>query len=154
METTHLPRIDFKDNFTVTNHIDSLSDIAKSIFGTGPKWIVQLLKLRNKIVGPLGLKTGEAPDLTKDLKVGSTLGLFKVFQISDEQIIMGEDDNHLNFRVQISNKGTAENNIHVTTTVEINNWLGKIYFTFIRPIHPIVVKSLLKNVDKPKVVSA
>ncbi|MBU2915189.1 DUF2867 domain-containing protein [Reichenbachiella agariperforans] len=88
------------------------------------------------------------PNLTQELKVGSSIGLFKVFSLSDHQIILGEDDSHLNFRVLITNQNTSSQNISVTTQVEINNFFGKIYFTFIRPIHPLIVKALLKNIDK------
>ena len=42
-----LPKIDFSDTFSTTNHVNSIEEIAFMIFDTSPKWVEWLFKIRN-----------------------------------------------------------------------------------------------------------
>lgn len=142
---------DPKNNFTTT-------DLGKAFFKSGPKWVGALFTLRNKIVALFGLKTS---NINKDRKKvlenftcepGDQLGIFKVFEKSENKIILGEDDKHLNFRVSLFKKqySNEANNkeITISTTVEFNNWFGKLYFLPVRPFHKIIVPTMLKGIIK------
>ena len=62
---------------------------------------------RNKIVKKIGLKTSEngknKEELIANLKgiPNEQIGLFKIFESSSNEIVIGEDDKHLNFRVSL-----------------------------------------------------
>ena len=79
---------------------------------------------------------------------GERVGLFKVFNRTTNEIILGEDDNHLNFRVSLlleeSENDKSTKTITVTTLVIYNNWFGRLYFFPVKPFHKLIVQSGLK----------
>ncbi len=143
-----LSRIDFTDTFSTTNHKDSLENIAHLIFGTMPKWVAFLMRLRNTIVKMFGLKTDMDKDFKPQYKPGESLGFIKVFSVEDDEILLGADDKHLDFRVSIFNSEEHQHNIKVTTLVKYNNLFGKIYMALIRPFHVVIVKRMVKQAYK------
>ena len=132
------------------------ADIGKAFFSSGPKWIGKLFSLRDKIVSILGLKTsGDITNREKQLEnfkcePGEQLGLFKVFAKTENEVILGEDDKHLNFRVSLflnqQTKETKKKDLIVSTTVEFNNWFGRLYFLPVRPFHKLIVPAMLKGI--------
>ncbi|ASO07396.1 DUF2867 domain-containing protein [Arenibacter algicola] len=155
-------KYDYIDSFQgAINVIDNKftsTDIGKAFFSSGPQWVSKLFSLRNKIVSVFGLKTsGENTNREKQLQnfkcePGEQMGLFKVFAKNENEVILGEDDKHLNFRVslflgpQIS--GTTIKHTTVSTTVEFNNWFGRLYFIPVRPFHKLIVPTMLKGIIK------
>lgn len=133
-------------------------DVGKAFFSSGPKWIEKLFTVRNKIVSIFGLKTsGNISDRQKQLdnfhcEKGEQLGLFKVFDRTENEVILGEDDKHLNFRVSLlldeAQIGSSQRALTISTTVEFNNSWGKLYFLPVRPFHKLIVPSMLKGIIK------
>jgi len=141
--------LDYFDAFKVKLNIPSLGvdSIYIAIFSHAPKWIRLLMATRNKIVRLFGLDTGKGSkqEEIKKLTVGDKYGVFKIFDIQQNEIIAGEDDSHLNFRVSI----LKENNyLILSTLVQYNSKFGKFYFFIVKPFHKIVVKGMLKNALK------
>jgi len=132
----------------------TIEDIGKAFFSSAPKWIEVLFNLRNKIVGLFGLKTGKSAQnrqqMINDFKCeeGERLGLFKVFSKSYNELILGEDDKHLNFKVSLllDKKVPDEYTLTVSTVVIFNNWLGRLYFLPVKPFHKLIVPAMLKGV--------
>lgn len=155
-------KFDFIDSFegllTDKNNIINSQKVGKAFFTSSPKWVEKLMIFRNKIVAVFGLKTsGIKTDRAQQLEnfkceKGEQLGLFKVFSRNENEVVIGEDDKHLNFRVSLY----LEKNINqidkkkliISTTVEFNNWFGKIYFLPVRPFHKIIVPTMLKAIIK------
>ncbi len=148
----------YQSDFTTTNNNIGITEIGKMFFKSGPKWVGKLFTIRNKIVGLLGLKTaGSINDRQKLLdnfkcEPGEQLGLFKVFSKTNNEIILGEDDKHLNFRVSLfldqRLNETNKKTLSISTTVEFNNWFGRIYFLPVRPFHKLIVPTMLKGIIK------
>jgi hypothetical protein len=134
----------------------SAQDIGKAFFNSAPKWTAQLFELRNKIVAAFGLKIPEKVENRKELLDGfacepnERLGLFKVYSKTENEVILGEDDKHLNFRVSLlkddntSKEGTKK--LTISTTVKFNNWFGKLYFLPVKSFHQLIVPIMLKGV--------
>jgi len=141
-------KIDFSDTFSTTNHVNNLNEISNIIFNTTPKWIAGLFKIRNSIGKLIRLKSTKPTDYNTDYKVGGYVSFFKIFYISDDEIILGANDNHLNFRAVINNTKTEINNIKVTTLVEYNNIKGKIYMALIKPFHRLVIMKMVSQAFK------
>ncbi|MFK7934116.1 MAG: DUF2867 domain-containing protein [Saprospiraceae bacterium] len=144
-----LPRLDFIDTFATTNHKNSLAEIAHFIFATAPNWVKTLFYIRNTLVRLVGLKTDYPVTQDDTFEVGNHVGFFKIYQILDNEVILGADDSHLNFRVSILNNQAQNFNIEVTTLVEFNNTLGRIYMKIIAPFHRLVVKAMMKQAYHP-----
>jgi hypothetical protein len=145
----------FQGNFIDSGQSIDATKVGRSFFGSGPKWVEKLFALRNKIVGLFGLKTsGRISDRQKQFdnfkcEPGERLGLFKVFDKTNHEVILGEDDKHLNFRVSLLlsplPNEAGRKTLTVTTTVKFNNWFGRIYFLPVRPFHKLIVPAMLKG---------
>jgi len=140
-----LKRVDYTDTFSTTNHVDPLPVITNKIFATAPGWVKALMQLRNTLVKVVGLKTDFSPEKDQVFKVGGKVAFFKIYEIHDNEILLGEDDSHLNFRVSIFDSKEAVNNIKVTTLVAYKNGFGKFYFAIVRPFHKLIVRSMVGN---------
>jgi len=129
-------KIDYCDSFRITQSTNkSIEQITNELFKL-PAWVNWLMKIRDLAVGIFGLKT------EKDVKERQQF--FPVIEQNDTEIVMGENDKHLNFRVSVLID--RENSfIYVTTLVHYNNIWGKLYFLPVKPFHKIIVKSLIIN---------
>jgi hypothetical protein len=83
-----------------------------------------------------------------NFEVGDKIGIFKIYAIQEDEIIAGEDDKHLDFRVSIHRIIKKETTVSISTLVQYNNWFGKLYFFVVKPFHKIVVKSLIRKAAK------
>ena len=132
------------------------TEIGKAFFASCPKWVEKLFLLRNKIAALFGLKiSGSVAEMKKKLETfncryGEQLGLFRVYVKSKYEVVLGEDDQHLNFRVSLfSDKQLKESSFRkltITTTVEFNNWFGRLYFLPVRLFHKLIVPSMLNGI--------
>lgn len=100
LTTDVLVRADFADAFSIDLPEAPSHDaecIARHIFDYQPEWIAVPLKLRDLLVWPFGLKG------TTDLRSagGDRINIFRVFGRYPNEIVLGEDDTHLNFRVSV-----------------------------------------------------
>lgn len=128
--------------------------VGKLFFSSGPKWMDRLFMLRNRLVRVFGLKTsGDLKDREEQLnrfqcEPGEQLGLFNVFEKNDEEVIIGEDDKHLNFRVSLllNNTQKPQKELIITTIVQFNSRFGRFYFAVIKPFHTAVVRSMVKGI--------
>jgi hypothetical protein len=149
---------DYSDSFLATFLNDkgrlTPSQLVGLVFGNTPTWIQWLFSLRNRLVALFGLKTGKDDktviDTLKDktFKVGDTIGLFEVMDLNDQEIIMGADDWHLNFRVSMLSENKQEIgfcDLYVSTSVVYNNFFGRVYFFFVKPFHSIIVPAMMRR---------
>lgn len=147
---------DYSDSFSGFAQKDfPIEAAAFAFFNTSPRWIKSLLRLRNKIVRTMGLKVSKVPDdpeaVLRSVKweKGEEIGLFKVYNKLNDEIILGQDDSHLDFRISLlkrQRKGGAE--LVITTTVVFNNLFGKIYFLPVKFFHKPIVKAMTKSIVK------
>lgn len=110
----------------------------------------KLFTLRNKLVAVFGLKGSDKKSKIiqqaeqSDFAVGERFGLFKVLDKKEKEIILGEDDKHLDFKVSLL-YAQPENKIYISTGVQYHNFFGRLYFFFVKPFHRLVVKSMLNS---------
>lgn len=141
-----IEKIDYVDAFKVrlSDTNQNVEELYIAIFNHAPKWVSVLMKVRNKIVSIFGLDTGDGSKQTeiKSLTIGDKHGVFKIFDIQPSEIIAGEDDKHLDFRVSILKD---DGYLILSTLVHYNSSFGKFYFFIVKPFHKLVVKGMLKN---------
>lgn len=149
---------DYLDSYSAKVSLQNIQsiDVVKAFFQSSPKWIDHLFHLRNRIVRIFGLKTGDEPHSRQELldnfngQPGEVLGLFRVYQAYEQEMILGEDDRHLNFKISfhilnMENSTFCESELTFTTIVEFHNAMGKFYFWVIKPFHKIIVGSMLRS---------
>ena len=79
-------------------------------------------------------------------QVGESIGLFHVKERTESEILTGELDKHLDFSLSfMGNKSETHFEIVLATTVLFKGWLGKFYFTPVKPIHRILVPAMLRR---------
>ena len=123
--------------------------LARFIFSHQPSWIGKLTSVRDLIVARFGLKTARhlAP-LAADAKADG-VGIFKVYSSSATEIIVGEDDQHLDFRVSVlcgaGPDPESSPRLTLSTVVHCHNRLGRAYLFMIAPFHRMVVKASLRR---------
>lgn len=150
-----LERIDYDDAFAlkVPGRID-VSQLPPLFFKVFPKWFMGLMYLREALAGLIGLKTGKGIDVKKQLRefsgsVGESIALFHVMGRSEEEILTGENDSHLDFRLSFfARPGGSETEVILATTVQFNALIGKLYFLPVRPIHRLIVPIILRRMAK------
>ena len=116
---------------------------AERMMAHQPRWAEALVKVRNVLVAPLGLKTsGEGAPAPRGM-----IGIFPVLSETPERLIAGFNDSHLDFRVvvDVATTGTARS-VTLTTLVKTHNWFGRTYLAIIMPFHRLIAPALLRQV--------
>jgi hypothetical protein len=120
--------------------------LARFLFSHQPPWVAMLMKMRDALVAMFGIKT------SKQLQnsCGERIGIFKIYETGMNEIVLGEDDIHLDFRLSVLlqtrmfSSGNAPCLI-LSTVVHCHNSLGHAYITLITPFHKMVVRSALRR---------
>jgi hypothetical protein len=123
--------------------------LARFIFSQQAPWISGLMKIRDALVAGFGLKTAKHLMSLASQAKANRVGLFKIYSTSATEIVLGEDDKHLDFRVSVLCSGEAttarERRLVVSTVVHCHNRLGRVYIFLIAPFHRLVVQSSLRR---------
>jgi hypothetical protein len=123
--------------------------LARFLFAHQPAWVGALMRVRDTIVARFGLKTGSQLAALGAGAQPGRVGIFRIYATSPQEIVLGEDDRHLDFRVSVlcSNEpgqGMAPR-VTVSTVVHCHNLLGRSYLFIIAPFHRLVVKASLRR---------
>jgi hypothetical protein len=123
--------------------------LARFIFSVQPSWIAGLTNVRDAIVAAFGLKTAKHLATLSSDPAARRISIFRVFGISQTEIVLGENDKHLDFRVSVlctpdSPPGTGSE-LTLSTVVHCHNRLGRTYLSVIAPFHRQVVKASLRR---------
>lgn len=118
-----------------------------------PVWFMVLLWTRDRIVSAFGVKpSSEIKSKAVDKGI-ETISAFPVVLKDEREVIIGEDDKHLDFRTSILIRDSAHEpgqsvgqEVVATTVVHTHGLFGKVYITFIRVFHVLIVKWSLARV--------
>ena len=129
----------------VDGHALDARTAAEKIFARSPRWIEALLRLRNLVVAPFGLKTSGRGEPAS----GGMVGIFPVVSETPQRLVAGFNDHHLDFRVVVDVAAVADGQeVTTTTLVKTHNWLGRIYLIVIMPFHRLISRTLLRQVTE------
>jgi hypothetical protein len=150
---THVYKsVNLSDAFAIRLPLGASSDpevLARFIFSHQPSWIRRLTSVRDVIVSCFGLKTARHLATVENDAQAERVGIFKIYSTNETEIVVGEDDKHLDFRVSVMCSGGRAPEINrqltVSTVVHCHNLLGRAYILAIAPFHRIVVKASLQR---------
>ena len=129
----YLP-VDYSDRITgKAVHETDVDTLFHLMFEDFPGPVRFLLKLRDTLVKPLGLKV-------------NTSFRDHIIERNDNEIIVGMDDRHLGFWVSIFVSDTCDLEVH--TVVRFHNCLGRIYFAGIWCFHKLIVAGVFRRALK------
>ncbi|MFA6021528.1 MAG: DUF2867 domain-containing protein [Rhodospirillales bacterium] len=143
---------DFHDCYAMAiAHADrSALELYLNAVARTPLWVGALMAIRNRLASFLGLKNlGHlgALDQRKEpsaYRVGDRVGVFSLLFISNQEIVLGDSDKHLDVKISICKlTRNGRESIAATTVVHIHNLLGRIYMRLVVPIHKRIVPAVL-----------
>ena len=140
-----LPGAQFADAFRITVDGTALDarQAAEKMLGRGPRWIETLMRLRNRMVAPIGLKR----PLPAAPRAADTIGRFPVVSETPHRLVAGFDDKHLDFRVVVDVAAAGQGqSVTATTLVLTHNLLGRGYLAIILPFHRLIARAMLRQV--------
>lgn len=112
-----------------------------------PRWAEALMQARDRLVGRCGLKTGGprgAPP-QPPFRVGQQLGVFRIFHLAPDEIILGEDDRHLDFRLSLR---VDRSKLRITTLVRPHNAFGVLYLACVLPFHHLIAARMASRMAR------
>lgn len=135
----------FADAFSVETSRHGLDARAATqlVFSRQPGWIAALIRLRDRIVAPLGLKgTQHGPS-------HASIGGFPVVSEGPERVVLGFDDKHLDFRIVVDAFALHDGacGIRATTLVKPHHIGGRIYLGLVLPFHRRIVPNMLNRLN-------
>ncbi|WP_127819552.1 DUF2867 domain-containing protein [Microbacterium sp. CPCC 204701] len=106
---------------------------AEALFASrsSPLWVKAAMGLRMALA--LLLRLEAAPR-----------GVFDVLRVEGEEALIEYADAHLTFRCGVG-VDAAASVVRVTTVVTFNDWRGRVYFTPVSLLHPLVVHAMLRR---------
>jgi len=134
-----LPRIDYADAYCVVA-AGSAPELAQRMLRRRPRWARSLLLLRDWLVRRFGIAPAAREPTSRRLEPGACVGPFHVLAVSNEEVLFGQDDRHLDFRVSLLARGGRAT---LSTVVCFHGSLGRAYFCLVRPFHRRLARALL-----------
>jgi hypothetical protein len=126
-----LPGHQFADAYKVPapHGLDAI-EATRLAFAHEPLWVRTLMGLRNLLGRVVGLKSAPA-------------GGFPVIRQSANEVLLGFNDKHLDFRIVVAVAGGFAT---ITTIVRWHNGWGRAYLTAIMPFHRVIAARMLEGV--------
>jgi hypothetical protein len=123
---------------------DDARKLARLVFRDQPRAVRGLMTLRDAIMTRFGVKTSD--EIRSEESTRGHIDFFPVVAESSDEVEMGADDKHLDFRawVTLDNDG-GQRRLRLTTAVRVHNLLGRSYLLAILPFHVFIVRSLLRR---------
>jgi hypothetical protein len=125
---------DFVDCYSVAS--DASPRRAAEIITDFPGWARFLMRVRGILTVPFGL-SNDGPEAE------DKLGVFPVEADTENELIAGFNDRHLDFRISVlSRKGR----VYLATWVHPHNIGGRFYLKAILPFHVLIARNALRRV--------
>jgi hypothetical protein len=122
-----------------------------AIFGQLPGWLKLALLARNAFAAAIGLRVPTSaamlrPALTGPFEVGQLIGPWRIYAINERELIAGEDNWHLDFRLSVLVQDQAQGaTVVVSTVCTVHRRFGKAYLFFVAPVHKVALQSLMNK---------
>lgn len=123
--------------------------LADHVLNADVNWMRMLLGMRDSFAGMVGMKTtrelgqDQGAHSIVDKTVGDRIGFFRIYEIAENEIILGEDDWHQDFRVSVLRASDKEPRIYASTCCKRHNLAGYAYLAAILPFHKLIVRTVL-----------
>lgn len=145
-------RTDLIDAYAVTLPGQASNDpetLARFVFSRLPRWALGLMAIRDALVAGLGLKTARQLRPATPQQHSERVGLFRIYSREPAEIVLGEDDKHLDFRLSLlctqAGAQSPQRQLILSTAVQCHNRLGRTYLALIAPFHRRIVRACLRQ---------
>jgi Protein of unknown function (DUF2867) len=143
----------FRDSYrTPLSRVElDIVNIFFGIFAHHPLWMKLLLIVRNKLASLAGLDAPTASETfhvkVKDrYVVGDRIGVWPIFALSENEIVAGRNNKHMDFRLSVPKVPDGDRaSVVVSTICTVHNLSGKVYLFFVVPFHRYGVRKLMAS---------
>ena len=126
--------------------------LARFLMANQAPWVTALMAIRDTAVSLFGLKTAKYLLNGDPQTSGQRIHYFPVLESYPDEIVLGVDDKHLDFRLSLlcRNPDASHNSrtAVLCTVVNCHNRLGRVYLAIIAPFHRAVVRSGLRRASR------
>jgi hypothetical protein len=122
-----------------------LEVLARVAFERQAGWIRALTWVRDAVMATVGVKSSRAIGAAAAAR-GPVIGYFPLLSKSAGELVVGEDDRHLDFRVAILLRTGAAGGRELVVVVHCHNQLGRKYLAVIGPFHRTILRANLERV--------
>ena len=123
--------------------------LANFIFSQRSAWTTGLMWLRDTLVAGFGLKTSRQLTSLGPGTRPARVGIFRIYSVTVHEIVLGEDDKHLDFRLSIlclpPSAPDQRHRLVASTVVHCHNRLGRAYIFLIAPFHRAIMRASLRR---------
>ena len=147
-----LPAADWGDAYrvSVARPYKNARAAGEAAFATFPPWVYGLMAVRNAAVAPFGLKAGKGREFD-----GDRVGFFPVIAQTDDRLVVGLNDRHLDFRCVLELETCDyRQDATITTVLKRHNFLGRAYLAVIAPFHRAILRLTMKRLARRADLSA
>lgn len=164
------------DHFTKE---DALVRFARRFYTVAPGWSSRAMALRDAVAARVGLQTSDthtayvqgrpvplgSPEERDallahlNMQVGDGIGQFRVLHRDRDQLLLGANDKHLDFRILLSIRDVDHlpDRDHPTaplqpkwqfllgSAVRVNHWTGYLYLLPVLPVHMVLSRLMLQR---------
>ncbi len=118
--------------------------LASAALGSMPRGGSVIMSVRDMLVRPLGIKTTPAIAQAGRATRHALIGFFPILERLEDEIILGEDDRHLDFRISfmVRERG-GHRELVWTSVVRTHGFLGNAYLAAVRPFHRLAINLCL-----------
>ena len=151
--TQMYPHPNLADAYTIRLPDNATTDpeqLARFMFSHQAAWVGKLLRVRDALVAGFGLKTAKRLEESARSERDKHISIFRIYERTVDEIVLGEDDKHLDFRVSVFQESREDavgggRYLTVSTVVRCHNLLGRTYILLITPFHEMVVRSSMRR---------
>ena len=144
---------DFRDSYRAPLARPDLAivDLFFALFGHTPLWMKLLLIVRNAAARLMGMEAPTVAEIIKpeardSYRVGEKSGPWPIFFLADNEIVVGRNNKHMDFRLSVLKAPAGDAmSVVVSTVCTVHNVFGRIYLFFIVPFHRNGVRMLMSN---------
>ena len=144
---------DLSDAYSIRLPEDASTDpesLARFLFAQQPSWVGGLMRARDVLVSVFGLKTSGQLKRASGPSASKRVNIFRIYEKSHYEVILGEDDKHLDFRLSVlyvpkTAAAGSTPSLILSTVVHCHNLLGRTYIRVIAPFHRLVVLASLRR---------
>jgi hypothetical protein len=125
--------------------------LAHAVLANPAPWARSLLRVRDAVMSGFGVKTSGQISSEAKTSGKERMSFFPVESRSERELVVGEDDRHLDFRASVLLRLCADGSgdeLVATTVVHCHNTLGRVYLALISPFHRLIVRSNLRRASK------
>jgi hypothetical protein len=144
-----LPNADWADAYEVDlmHGFANANEAGQAMIECLPAWMNPMLKLRDGLTSVVGLKGTQEIGQAARQEGGNAMSFFPVISETQDRLVLGTDDKHLDFRLvlDLTNKASGTQTVRMTTILKRHNLLGRTYLKTIMPFHRAACKGSLRN---------